>query len=87
MAKPGCILATNTSTLDIDAIAAATSRPEAVVGLHFFSPATVMRLLEIVRGPRDAVPTCWRRALAFAKRAAASSASSSATGRASSATG
>ena len=48
--RPGAVLATNTSTLDIDAIAAATSRPDAVVGLHFFSPANVMRLLEIVRG-------------------------------------
>jgi 3-hydroxyacyl-CoA dehydrogenase len=50
IAKPDCVLATNTSTLDIDAIAAATSRPHMVVGLHFFSPANVMRLLEIVRG-------------------------------------
>jgi 3-hydroxyacyl-CoA dehydrogenase len=49
-AKPDCVLATNTSTLDIDAIAAMTSRPEMVVGLHFFSPANVMRLVEIVRG-------------------------------------
>jgi 3-hydroxyacyl-CoA dehydrogenase len=48
--KPGAILATNTSTLDINVIAAMTSRPEAVIGLHFFSPANVMRLLEIVRG-------------------------------------
>jgi 3-hydroxyacyl-CoA dehydrogenase len=51
-AKPGAILATNTSTLDVNAIAAATGRPESVVGLHFFSPANVMRLLEIVRGAR-----------------------------------
>jgi 3-hydroxyacyl-CoA dehydrogenase len=50
VAKPGCILATNTSTLDIDEIARSTSRPEMVVGLHFFSPANVMRLVEIVRG-------------------------------------
>ena len=50
VARPGCILASNTSTLDIDAIASATSRPADVVGLHFFSPANVMRLLEIVRG-------------------------------------
>ena len=52
--RPGAILATNTSTLDIDRIAAATSRPEDVIGLHFFSPAHVMRLLEIVRGQRTA---------------------------------
>ncbi len=51
-ARPGAILATNTSTLDVDAIAAATARPESVVGLHFFSPANVMKLLEIVRGAR-----------------------------------
>src|SRR5581483_7116701 len=50
VAKPGAILATNTSTLDIDAIASVTSRPEMVIGTHFFSPANVMRLLEIVRG-------------------------------------
>ena len=48
--KPGAILATNTSTLDVDEIARATSRPEDVIGLHFFSPAHIMRLLEIVRG-------------------------------------
>lgn len=47
--KPGAILATNTSYLDIDEIASATRRPEAVLGLHFFSPANVMRLLEVVR--------------------------------------
>ena len=50
VAKPDAILATNTSTLDIDAIAEATARPGRVLGLHFFSPANVMRLLEIVRG-------------------------------------
>jgi 3-hydroxyacyl-CoA dehydrogenase len=50
IAKPDCVLATNTSTLDIDEIAASTSRPQMVVGLHFFSPAHVMRLVEIVRG-------------------------------------
>ena len=50
--KPRAILATNTSYLDIDAIASATSRPEWVVGLHFFSPANVMRLVEIVRGEK-----------------------------------
>lgn len=48
--KPGCVLATNTSTLDIDAIASATARPAEVVGMHFFSPANVMPLLENVRG-------------------------------------
>jgi 3-hydroxyacyl-CoA dehydrogenase len=48
--KDGAILATNTSTLDVDAIAGATSRPHDVIGLHFFSPAHIMRLLEIVRG-------------------------------------
>jgi 3-hydroxyacyl-CoA dehydrogenase len=50
IAEPDCVLATNTSTLNIDEIAASTSRPQMVVGLHFFSPANVMRLVEIVRG-------------------------------------
>jgi 3-hydroxyacyl-CoA dehydrogenase len=50
--KPDAILATNTSYLDVNAIAAATSRPEMVLGLHFFSPANVMRMLEIVRGAK-----------------------------------
>jgi 3-hydroxyacyl-CoA dehydrogenase len=50
IAKPSCILASNTSTLDIDEIASATKRPEMVIGHHFFSPANVMRLLEVVRG-------------------------------------
>jgi 3-hydroxyacyl-CoA dehydrogenase len=54
VARPEAILASNTSTLDIDAIASATSRPERVVGHHFFSPANVMRLLEIVRGKQTA---------------------------------
>jgi 3-hydroxyacyl-CoA dehydrogenase len=49
IAKPGAILATNTSGLNIDEIASATKRPEAVIGLHFFSPANVMKLLEVVR--------------------------------------
>ena len=52
IAKPGAILASNTSYLDVDAIAAATSRPEAVLGMHFFSPANIMKLLEVVRGAR-----------------------------------
>lgn len=50
--KPGAILASNTSTLDIDEIASATNRPEDVVGMHFFSPANVMKLLENVRGSK-----------------------------------
>lgn len=54
LARPGCILATNTSYLDVDAIAAATSRPADVLGLHFFSPAHVMKLLEVVRAGRTA---------------------------------
>ena len=52
--KPGAILASNTSTLDIDQIAACTRRPQDVIGLHFFSPANVMRLLEVVRGQATA---------------------------------
>src|SRR5207244_4199484 len=48
--KPGAILATNTSTLDVDQIARFTQRPQDVVGTHFFSPANIMRLLEVVRG-------------------------------------
>jgi len=54
IAKPGAILASNTSYLNIDEIAASTSRPQDVVGLHFFSPANVMKLLEIVRGAKTA---------------------------------
>ena len=54
LAKPGAILATNTSTLDVNEIAASTSRPADVIGLHFFSPANVMRLLEEVRGTETA---------------------------------
>lgn len=59
--KPGAILATNTSALNIDEIAGATSRPEDVIGLHFFSPANVMKLLEIVRAEKtsaDVLATC-----------------------------
>ena len=50
--KPGAILASNTSYLDVDEIAAATVRPEAVLGMHFFSPANIMKLLEVVRGAK-----------------------------------
>ena len=59
--KLGAILATNTSSLDIDEIASATSRPQSVIGTHFFSPANVMRLLEIVRGAatsKEVIATC-----------------------------
>lgn len=52
VAKPGAILASNTSTLDVDRIAAFTKRPQDVVGMHFFSPANVMKLLEVVRGAK-----------------------------------
>jgi 3-hydroxyacyl-CoA dehydrogenase len=65
--RRGAVLASNTSTLDIDQIAAATSRPRDVIGLHFFSPAHIMRLLEIVRGQKtgnDVIAT----SLQFAKR-------------------
>ncbi|SMG22331.1 3-hydroxyacyl-CoA dehydrogenase NAD-binding domain-containing protein [Paraburkholderia susongensis] len=54
VAKPGAILASNTSTLDVDKIAAFTKRPQDVVGMHFFSPANVMKLLEVVRGRQTA---------------------------------
>jgi 3-hydroxyacyl-CoA dehydrogenase len=52
IAKPGAILASNTSYLDIDEMAAMTARPEAVLGMHFFSPANIMKLLEVVRGAK-----------------------------------
>jgi len=55
--RPDCILASNTSTLDINSLAVASSRPEKVIGHHFFSPANVMRLLEIVRGPETGPET------------------------------
>ena len=61
IAKPGAILASNTSALNIDEIAAFTKRPQDVLGLHFFSPANVMRLLEVVRGAKtapDVLATC-----------------------------
>ena len=55
--KPGAILASNTSGLDVDSIAAVTNRPELVVGTHFFSPANIMRLLEVVRGAQTSDET------------------------------
>jgi len=64
--KPETILATNTSTLDVNEIAAATNRPEKVIGLHFFSPANVMKLLEIVRAAKTSKETL-ATALALAK--------------------
>jgi 3-hydroxyacyl-CoA dehydrogenase len=70
VARPGAILASNTSYIDLDAIAAATSRPQDVVGLHFFSPAQVMRLLEIVRGAAtapDVLATCLQLAKSLRK--------------------
>ncbi|MBV8149931.1 MAG: hypothetical protein JOY59_00110 [Candidatus Eremiobacteraeota bacterium] len=67
IAAPGALLATNTSTLDVDAIAAVTSRPQDVLGLHFFSPAHVMKLLEIVRGAKSSEATI-ERGRAFAAR-------------------
>ncbi|MGH9613097.1 MAG: 3-hydroxyacyl-CoA dehydrogenase NAD-binding domain-containing protein, partial [Bryobacteraceae bacterium] len=67
VAKHDAILATNTSTLDIDEIASATSRAEMVVGTHFFSPANVMRLLEVVRGSASAKPVL-ATAMALAKK-------------------
>ena len=57
VAKPGAILASNTSGLDVDKMAEATARPDAVIGLHFFSPANVMKLLEVVRGENTSKET------------------------------
>jgi 3-hydroxyacyl-CoA dehydrogenase len=65
--KPGTILASNTSALDLNEIASATKRPEDVIGLHFFSPANVMKLLEVVRGDKTADDVI-KTAMAFAKR-------------------
>ena len=67
IAKPGAILASNTSYLDVDAIAASTSRPQDVLGMHFFSPANIMKLLEIVRGAKTA-PDVLLTAMHTAKR-------------------
>ncbi len=67
IAKPGAILATNTSYLNVDEIAASTSRPQDVVGLHFFSPANIMKLLEVVRGAKTA-PDVLVTAMALAKK-------------------
>jgi 3-hydroxyacyl-CoA dehydrogenase len=67
VAKPGALLASNTSYLDINEIAAHTTRPEAVLGLHFFSPANVMRLLEVVRGAKTS-PQALATAMALAKK-------------------
>jgi 3-hydroxyacyl-CoA dehydrogenase len=68
--KKGAVLASNTSTLSIDEIASATSRPESVIGTHFFSPANVMRLLEIVRGKatsKEIIATCMQLSKKLAK--------------------
>jgi 3-hydroxyacyl-CoA dehydrogenase len=67
IAKPGAILASNTSYLDIDEIAASTSRPQDVLGLHFFSPANIMKLLEVVRGAKTA-PDVLLTAMQLSKR-------------------
>ncbi|MBY4895898.1 3-hydroxyacyl-CoA dehydrogenase NAD-binding domain-containing protein [Cupriavidus sp. AU9028] len=67
IAKPGAILATNTSALDVNEIASATSRPESVIGLHFFSPANVMKLLEVVRAEKTSRPVI-RTAMELARK-------------------
>ncbi|MEO1203637.1 MAG: 3-hydroxyacyl-CoA dehydrogenase NAD-binding domain-containing protein, partial [Pseudomonadota bacterium] len=70
IAKPGAILATNTSYQDVNEIGAATGRPEDVIGLHFFSPAHIMKLLEVVRADRtadDVLATCMKLAKAIRK--------------------
>ena len=67
LARKGAILATNTSRLDVDEIAGSTSRPEDVIGLHFFSPAHVMRLLEVVRGKASS-PTTIATSMAIGRR-------------------
>jgi 3-hydroxyacyl-CoA dehydrogenase len=65
--KPGAILASNTSTLDIDEMAAVTKRPDKVLGLHFFAPANIMKLLEIVRG-KDTSPQTLTTGIALGKK-------------------
>ncbi|KDB06738.1 3-hydroxybutyryl-CoA epimerase [Burkholderia sp. lig30] len=75
VAKPGAILASNTSTLDVNRIAAFTKRPQDVVGMHFFSPANVMKLLEVVRGDataKDVLATVMATAKKIRKTAVAS---------------
>jgi 3-hydroxyacyl-CoA dehydrogenase len=67
IAKPGAVLASNTSALDINEIAAVTKRPESVIGLHFFSPANVMKLLEVVRGDKTSKEVI-KTSMSFAKR-------------------
>jgi 3-hydroxyacyl-CoA dehydrogenase len=67
VAAPGCLLGTGTSALSVDAIAGATSRPESVAGLHFYPPAHVTRLMEIVRGSATS-PATLATAIAFARR-------------------
>ncbi len=67
VAKPGAVLASNTSTLDIDAIAASSGRPADVVGMHFFSPANVMKLLEVVRG-RDSAADAIQTAMGIGRK-------------------
>jgi 3-hydroxyacyl-CoA dehydrogenase len=69
IAKRDAVLATNTSTLDVNEIASATARPESVIGMHFFSPANVMRLLENVRGAKSS-PTTIATAMTIGRRIA-----------------
>ena len=84
--KPGALLASNTSALDVNEIAAVTQRPESVIGMHFFCPANVMKLLENVRGDEVAATRSSRRRWPSARRSARSR-RWSAYARASSATG